>query len=183
MEIFEALQPQFGLLHLIQRKITRQPHHPIPLQPVTHSLQLWLCETLLSTLDFQKTSIRLALQLPIICALLKVVLLWLILVLQTFESTDLQAVNSDRHKLFSLSRSARLLPLDWLEKDIGQICWYTFCATCASYVLEAFIKRRTGDETPEWIIPVGMNIFGRPSITSPRQMVGLLNSFRYIYCF
>ncbi|PFH51671.1 hypothetical protein AMATHDRAFT_142020 [Amanita thiersii Skay4041] len=82
-------------------------------------------------LDMSKTTTRLALHIPSLCALTKMLFLWCLLI---FQASDL---------LPSWSWAQRLG--HWSEqKEMTDICWSTFCAVGSAFCVEAFIRALDG---------------------------------------
>ncbi|TFK23453.1 hypothetical protein FA15DRAFT_670473 [Coprinopsis marcescibilis] len=107
-------------------------------------------------LDLTKTSTRLAIHLPTLYFLARMLLIWIVLILQTSglypEGTSFRWVNE-------LS--------GWVQsKQMNEICWSTFCAVCASFSVEGFVKALDGVEAG---FPIGGNM--NPN-TSPFNIVG-----------
>ncbi|KAM6500194.1 hypothetical protein JOM56_003208 [Amanita muscaria] len=85
-------------------------------------------------LDITKSTTRLAIQLPSICLLTKMLVLWCLLVLQTCD----------------------MIP-DWAwfqrlgawseKKEMSEICWSTFCAVGCAFCVEGFIRALDGMST------------------------------------
>lgn len=85
-------------------------------------------------LDISKTRTRLALQLPSLCVLTKMLIIWSLLVLQACD------------KMPSWSW------IQWLgawseEKEMAEICWSTFCAVGSAFCVEGFIRALGGMST------------------------------------
>jgi len=102
-----------------------------------------LCSTILP-LNFSRTSTRLALHLPSIYFISKLLLIWFLLVLQTSEMIP---VFSENQKASTIG-----VFLGWVEslarwssqKEMADICWSTFCAVCACFLVEALFKALDG---------------------------------------
>ncbi|PPR02057.1 hypothetical protein CVT24_011156 [Panaeolus cyanescens] len=125
-------------------------------------------------LDFSKTSTRLALHLPSIYALSKMLLVWFLLVLQTCEvfplAPRIQSLLSTDNPWSALVLGPLVSGVEWLErwciqKDMAQICWSTFCAVCAAFLVEGFIKALNGIGSGFPIGTVNPN-------TSPFNLIG-----------
>ncbi|PPQ88335.1 hypothetical protein CVT25_012446 [Psilocybe cyanescens] len=94
-------------------------------------------------LNLARTSTRLVLHLPSVYFLAKMLLLWSLLALQTSE---IFPEFSDDQKV------AWYGVLGWVDhlgkwcgqKDMSEICWETFCAVCAAFLVEGFIKALDG---------------------------------------
>lgn len=107
-------------------------------------------------LDFSHTTTRLVLHLPSAYFLSKMLLVWILLIIQT---SDLQSM-------------PKLRGFGWLEsllqwssaKEMNDICWATFCSVCAAFLVEGFVKALDGMGTG---FPIGNN---NPN-TSPFNLV------------
>ncbi len=87
-------------------------------------------------LDFSRTITRLILHLPSAYFLSRMLLVWFLLVLQTSE---LQVLS----KWGALNWLNKLV--EWNSaKDMNSICWSTFCAVCAAFIVEGFVKALDG---------------------------------------
>ena len=113
-------------------------------------------------LNFANTSTRLALHLPSMYFLCKVLVLWFVLVLQA--SSLFPEISAPTTEAWRLSWVHRLG--SWSqEKQMSEICWTTFCAVCAAFSVEGFVKALDGIGTG---FPIGGNI--NPN-TSPFNLV------------
>jgi len=107
-------------------------------------------------LDLSKTTTRLVIHLPSLYLLSKWLLVWVVLVLQT---SHLYPVNSGFNWINHLG--------NWVEKrEMSEVCWKTFIAVCAGFVVEGFVKALDGVEAG---FPIGSNM--NPN-TSPFNIVG-----------
>jgi len=85
-------------------------------------------------LDISKTKTRLALHLPSLCVLTKMLVVWSLLVLQACD------------KMPSWSWMQWLGA--WSEaKEMSEICWSTFCAVGSAFCVEGFIRALDGMST------------------------------------
>ncbi|KAF5330562.1 hypothetical protein D9619_005258 [Psilocybe cf. subviscida] len=101
-------------------------------------------------LDFSRTTTRLALHLPSMYLLGRMLLVWFFLIIQTSD--------------------IRIPPfmsglMQWtVQQDMRDICWSTFSAVCVAFLVEGFVKALDGIGTG---FPIGNN----PN-TSPFNLVG-----------
>ncbi|KAF6748584.1 hypothetical protein DFP72DRAFT_916357, partial [Ephemerocybe angulata] len=104
-------------------------------------------------LDLSRTTTRLALHLPSLYSLGKVLLIWGVLVLQT---SDMYPKEAWAQRLGA-----------WVEaKEMKDVCWKTFVAVCSGFAVEGFVKALDGVEAG---FPIGSNM--NPN-TSPFNIVG-----------
>ncbi|KAG2019752.1 hypothetical protein CC2G_005162 [Coprinopsis cinerea AmutBmut pab1-1] len=107
-------------------------------------------------LDLTQTSTRLAVHLPTLYYLCKMLTIWFVLVLQTSE------LYPEKGRLGwadSLGEMVR-------KMDMQDICWNTFVAVCVGFSVEGFVKALDGVEAG---FPIGGNM--NPN-TSPFNIVG-----------
>lgn len=89
--------------------------------------------TSLLPLDLSRTTTRLAMHLPTLYYLGKMLLLWTLILLQTSNIYP----NHESGTLYKLGQ--------WSEtKEMSEICWSTFCAVCAAFCVEGFAKGLDG---------------------------------------
>ncbi|KAF8912185.1 hypothetical protein CPB84DRAFT_1761521 [Gymnopilus junonius] len=114
-------------------------------------------------LDFSSTTTRLILHLPSTYYLGKMLLTWFCLVLQT----------SEIFPAFSEDVVARWAVLGWVnhfgmwcaQKEMSDICWQTFVAVCAAFLVEGFVRALAG-------LGTGFPIGGHDPNTSPFNLIG-----------
>ena len=88
---------------------------------------------LILPLDVSKTSTRLALHIPSLYFMCKMLLTWSLLLLQVSGHYP----QHDSGVLHDLSK--------WIdEREMSQISWSTFCAVCAAFCVEGFVKGLDG---------------------------------------
>ncbi|KAF9561137.1 hypothetical protein CPC08DRAFT_689286 [Agrocybe pediades] len=117
-------------------------------------------------LDFSSTPTRLALHLPSMYLLCKMLLVWSVLVLQTCEIYP--AFSEDQMKgWFGLGVLGWITSVgNWVaQKEMSTICWETFCAVCSAFLIEGFVKALDG-------IGNGFPIGNANPNTSPFNLVG-----------
>ncbi|KAF8969568.1 hypothetical protein BDZ97DRAFT_1653538 [Flammula alnicola] len=115
-------------------------------------------------LDFSRTTTRLILHLPSAYFLSRMLVIWFLLILQTSEVFPPKT---------AIERAAWWGSLGWLEslvqwsgqKEMSEICWETFCAVCAAFLVEGFVKALDGMGSG---FPIGS---ANPN-TSPFNLVG-----------
>ena len=127
---------------------TRRARHtfhspPTFVSPVHYT---YISRRLLSSilpLDLSRTTTRLALHLPSIYFLCKMLLVWCLLILQTCQllpSFD-DAQKSAYWGIFGYVESLFV----WnSKKDMSDICWATFCSVCAALLVEGLMKALDG---------------------------------------
>ncbi|RXW23638.1 hypothetical protein EST38_g2202 [Candolleomyces aberdarensis] len=107
-------------------------------------------------LDLTKTTTRLAIHLPSLYLLYRVLLIWSVLILQTSGFYPEDAGFDWANRLGN-----------WVEtKDMSEVCWSTFVAVCVGFCIEGFVKALDGVEAG---FPIGGNM--NPN-TSPFNIVG-----------
>lgn len=94
-------------------------------------------------LNLSRTTTRLILHLPSVYFLAKMLLLWSLLALQT--SQVFPEFSADQ----KVGWHGILGWIDHLgkwcnQKEMSEICWETFCAVCAAFLVEGFIKALDG---------------------------------------
>ncbi|KAF8624121.1 hypothetical protein AX15_006030 [Amanita polypyramis BW_CC] len=104
-------------------------------------------------LDISRTRTRLALQLPSLCVLTKMLFLWGLLVLQT---CDMMPEWSWVQKMGTWSE----------KKEMSEICWTTFCAVGAVFCVEGFVRALDGMSTT-----FALNTHSNPN-ASPFNLIG-----------
>ncbi|KAJ3512483.1 hypothetical protein NLJ89_g3497 [Agrocybe chaxingu] len=163
------------LLHRIQNVIipsrvpTRRQRHAFRFAPVFASpfqntlfLQRLYASTL--PLDFTRTTTRLILHLPSVYFLMKMLLVWCILVLETSELVP-QFTEEQKNGYWGA--------LCWIESlfqwgtqmDMTEICWSTFVAVCGAFLVEGFVKAMDG-------LGGGFPLGNVNTSTSPFNLVG-----------
>ena len=139
-------------------------HHPSTLgNPLhyTHISRRLL--SLLLPLDLSRTTTRLALHLPSIYFLCKMLLVWSLLILQTCQllPSFSEAQNIPCSGILGYVEKLFI----WIsKKEMGDICWATFCSVCAALLVEGLIKALDGFGGPSPIRNVSSN-------TSPFNLV------------
>ncbi len=108
-------------------------------------------------LDVSRTSTRLALHIPSLYYMCKMLLMWSLLLL---KSADLcpEYESGTMHELLRWSQ----------QKEMNQIAWSTFCAVCAAFCVEGFVKGLDG-------VGVGIGAHMQAN-SSPFNLVGDLLS-------
>ncbi|KDR73721.1 hypothetical protein GALMADRAFT_100588 [Galerina marginata CBS 339.88] len=96
-------------------------------------------------LNFGRTTTRLVLHLPSIYFLSKMLLIWLLLVLQTSEILP-KLTDADVQKTtwWGVLGSFDSLGKWCVQKEMSEICWGTFCAVCGAFLVEGLIKALDG---------------------------------------
>ncbi|KAL0946399.1 hypothetical protein HGRIS_012625 [Hohenbuehelia grisea] len=102
-------------------------------------------------LDLSNTSTRLVFHLPSLYFLSKMLLLWILILLQTANILDLP---SDVHGTDLGETSAMVTFNSWAwvrtlalwssGLEMEEVCWKTFCAVCAAFCVEALVKGLDG---------------------------------------
>ncbi|KAF9014146.1 hypothetical protein BDQ17DRAFT_1386668 [Cyathus striatus] len=114
-------------------------------------------------LNLSRTSTRLAVHLPSLYFLSKMLLLWFLLVLQTsdmFPRIDVQT--AERWHIGWIAG----LDIWSRNKEMSEICWSTFCAICGAFSVEGFVRALDG-------IGGGFPLAGNMNPnTSPFNLVG-----------
>lgn len=123
------------LMHRIQNIVvpTRFPNASQLNSQRRHSSLIRRFYNALLPLDVSRTSTRLALHIPSLYYMCKMLLMWSLLLL---KSADLcpEYESGTIHDL-----------LDWSQqKEMNQIAWSTFCAVCAAFCVEGFVKGLDG---------------------------------------
>lgn len=105
-------------------------------------------------LDFSRTTTRLALHLPSTYFLCRMLLVWVLLIVQTAEIGMPPFMSG---------------LMQWTaQQDMRNVCWSTFSAVCIAFLVEGFVKALDGIGTG---FPIGNN----PN-TSPFNLVRLSRS-------
>ena len=94
-------------------------------------------------LDLSRTTTRLALHLPSIYFLCKMLLVWCLLILQTCQllpSFD----DSQKSAWWGILGYVERLFVWNSKKEMGDICWATFCSVCAALLVEGLMKALDG---------------------------------------
>ncbi|KAK0463509.1 uncharacterized protein EV420DRAFT_1518589 [Desarmillaria tabescens] len=124
------------LMHRIQNIVvpTRFPNaSQLNPQRRRHSSLIRGFYNALLPLDVSRTSTRLALHIPSLYYMCKMLLMWSLLLL---KSADLcpEYESGTMHDLLLWSQ----------QKEMNQIAWSTFCAVCAAFCVEGFVKGLDG---------------------------------------
>ncbi|KAJ3869596.1 hypothetical protein EV359DRAFT_29697 [Lentinula novae-zelandiae] len=102
-------------------------------------------------IDINRTSTRLAIHLPTIYLMCRVLLLWGIMLLQTAQlfpwTTHMYSLAESDSGNFSQNVLNILYRLGkWTASwETGDVCWHTFCAICAAFCVEGFVKGLDGN--------------------------------------
>ncbi|KAK0211329.1 hypothetical protein DFS33DRAFT_371615 [Desarmillaria ectypa] len=124
------------LMHRIQNIVvpTRFPNvSQINSQRRRHSSLTRRFYNALLPLDVSRTSTRLALHIPSLYYMCKMLLMWTLLLLKSANLCP-EYESGTMHDLLLWSQ----------EKDMNQIAWSTFCAVCAAFCVEGFVKGLDG---------------------------------------
>ncbi|KAK0239471.1 hypothetical protein EDD85DRAFT_880711 [Armillaria nabsnona] len=123
------------LMHRIQNIVvpTRFPNASQLNSQRRHSSLIRRFYDALLPLDVSRTSTRLALYIPSLYYMCKMLLMWSLLLL---KSADLcpEYDSGTMHELLRWSQ----------QKEMNQIAWSTFCAVCAAFCVEGFVKGLDG---------------------------------------
>ncbi|KAF5360131.1 hypothetical protein D9757_011741 [Collybiopsis confluens] len=98
-------------------------------------------------IDVDRTATRLAIQLPTIYFMCRVLLLWGLMLLQIAElfpwvhAPANTASDSGNLSLDSIMYRLGTWSSSWETEDV---CWHTFCAICAAFCVEGFVKSLDG---------------------------------------
>lgn len=94
-------------------------------------------------LDFSRTTTRLALHLPSIYFLSKILLIWCLLVLQTCQL--LPSFSDDQRSAYwGILGLIERLGIWSSKMEMPDICWTTFCSVCAALLVEGVMKALDG---------------------------------------
>lgn len=96
-------------------------------------------------IDMNRTSTRLAIQLPTIYLMCRVLLLWGLMLLQTSELLPWTLVaqpDSGNLSLPSIMYRLGRWAASWETEDV---CWHTFCAICVAFCVEGLVKGLDGN--------------------------------------
>jgi hypothetical protein len=140
---YPLTQHQALLMHRIQNivvppRVSYPLHHARldQLRPQRHSHGRILIRAIYNSilpLDLTRTSTRLAFHLPSLYFISKALLLWSLILLQT----------SGLYPKWDFAWVAILG--QWSQiKDMQEVCWSTFCAVCAAFCVEGFVRGLDG---------------------------------------
>ncbi|KIK56394.1 hypothetical protein GYMLUDRAFT_47165 [Collybiopsis luxurians FD-317 M1] len=99
-------------------------------------------------IDINRTATRLAIHLPTIYLMCRVLLLWGIMLLQTadlFPWALAPAGELSDSGNFSLHSIMYRLGTWSASQETEDVCWHTFCAICAAFCVEGFVKALDGN--------------------------------------
>lgn len=99
-------------------------------------------------IDTNRTSTRLAIHLPTIYFMSRILFLWGILLLQTAELFPwMPAAGAPETNMgfFDLSNITYRLGTWASSWEMEDVCWHTFCAICAAFCVEGFVKSLDGN--------------------------------------
>lgn len=143
-------------MHRIQNVVipSRAPRNTTPRRRA-HSLPYGYTHFIQNTyssflpLDFGRTHTRLALHLPTLYFLGKMLVLWSVLVLQSSgffpDGSGLVSAGGWTGSAAEwIAKSTMDLGKWGTEKEMSEICWMTFCAVCAAFCLEGFVRALDG---------------------------------------
>lgn len=104
-------------------------------------------------LDLTRTTTRLAFHLPSLYFLCKMFLIWTVILLQTSD-------------LFPSWESGYIHSFgQWTQRlEMHDVCWRTFCAICAAFAMEAFVRGLDGG---------GLGFIQMNANTSPFNLVSI----------
>ena len=147
---------------------TRPTHHTFHLSPTfaprlhypSISRRLW---AFILPLDLSRTTTRLALHLPSIYFLCKMLLVWCLLVLQTCHLLP-SFSDAQKSACWGILGYVEKLVVWNNQKKMGDICWATFCSVCAALLVEGLMKALDGESA---------FLIGNDSNTSPFNLVCL----------
>jgi hypothetical protein len=94
-------------------------------------------------LDLSRTTTRLALHLPSIYFLCKILLVWCLLILQTCQLIP-SFGDSQKGACWGILAYVERLFVWNNKKEMGDICWATFCSVCAALLIEGLMKTLDG---------------------------------------
>lgn len=149
----------------------RHAFHPSPTfaNPFHYS---YISQRLVSSvlpLDLSCTTTRLALHLPSIYFLCKMLLVWCLLVLQTCQLLP-SFTDAQKTACWGILGQVERLVVWNSQQKMADICWATFCTVCAALLVEGFMRALDG---------VGVTLpFGNVNTnTSPFNLVCFLTLF------
>jgi hypothetical protein len=149
----------------IPTRRARHTFHPsqASVSPLHHTYIPRRLLSFILPLDLSRTTTRLALHLPSIYFLCKMLLVWCLLVLQT---SHLLPSFSDAQKstCWGVLGYVEKLVIWNNQKKMGDICWGTFCSVCAALLVEGLMKALEGTGSA---LPIG----NLNSNTSPFNLV------------
>ena len=94
-------------------------------------------------LDLSRTTTRLALHLPSIYFLCKMLLIWCLLIFQTCQLSP-SFDDAQKSACWGILGYVERLFVWSSKKEMGDICWATFCSVCAALLVEGLIKALDG---------------------------------------
>ena len=94
-------------------------------------------------LDLSRTTTRLALHLPSIYFLCKMLLVWCLLVLQTCHLSP-SFSDAQKSACWGVLGYVERLIIWNNQKKMADICWGTFCSVCAALLVEGLMKALDG---------------------------------------
>ena len=94
-------------------------------------------------LDLSRTTTRLALHLPSIYFLCKMLLVWCLLILQTCQLLP-SFGDTQKSACWGILGYIESLFVWSSRKEMGDICWATFCSVCAALLVEGLMKALDG---------------------------------------
>ena len=124
---------------------THHTFHPPPtfVSPLHYT---YITRRLLSSilpLDLSRTTTRLALHLPSIYFLSKMLLVWCLLILQTCQLSP-SFDDAQKSAYWGILGYVERLFVWNSKKEMGDICWATFCSVCAALLVEGLMKALDG---------------------------------------
>jgi hypothetical protein len=146
------------------RRARHNFHHPPAFVSPLH--YTYISRRLLSSilpLDLSRTTTRLALHLPSIYFLCKMLLVWCLLILQTCQLLP-SFGDAQKSACWGILGYVERLFVWNNKKEMGDICWTTFCSVCAALLVEGLMKALDGVGSA---LPIG-NV---NSNTSPFNLV------------
>jgi hypothetical protein len=94
-------------------------------------------------LDLSRTTTRLALHLPSIYFLSKMLLVWCLLILQTCQLLP-SFGDAQQTAYWGIFGFVERLSVWNSKKEMSDICWATFCSVCAALLVEGLMKALDG---------------------------------------
>ena len=94
-------------------------------------------------LDLSRTTTRLALHLPSLYFLCEMLLVWCLLILQTCQLLP-SFGDSQKNACWGILGYVERLFIWCSKKEMGDICWATFCSVCAALLVEGLVKALDG---------------------------------------
>jgi hypothetical protein len=170
---YDLDEPQAVLLHRMHNIVIPSPSRSRRAyrSPLQHTTFWDRIHSIITPLDFSRTTTRLIFHLPSVCFLCKMLLVWGIFILQTCE-VPLNFTKDQKQAYWGVLNWVEVVGRWCMKKDMAQVCWSTFCALCGAFLVEGFIRVLDG------VAGSGFPLGGSNSFSS----FHLVSLFHSIHC-